>query len=322
MERTAAVDYLHNHPDFKDIIQVVTESMSRTTDITDELVEKDYWIMHCLYGLQGFKEPFYMKGGTSLSKGFGIINRFSEDIDILIEPPEEMEVATGKNQNKPPQCESRKTYYDWLADNLKIDGITHIARDTAFDDAKYRSGGVRILYPGKFERSSDVKNGVLLEVGFDTVAPNALVLISSWAYDFAQDKVDIRDNRAKNVYCYLPGYTLVEKLQTISTKFRKEQEKGQFSANFMRHYYDVFHLLDNKEVNDFIGTENYHSHKNVRFRSGDEINISLNEAFQMTNAETFSKYNAQYKISQSLYYKEKPEFKSIIEKLRERSKDL
>jgi predicted nucleotidyltransferase component of viral defense system len=46
--------------------------------------------MHCLWGLkkQGFN--FEMKGGTSLSKGWNCINRFSEDIDIRFEPPSEL----------------------------------------------------------------------------------------------------------------------------------------------------------------------------------------------------------------------------------------
>ena len=76
------------------------------------LVEKDYWIMHCLYGLQQMGMAFQLKGGTSLSKGYGIIHRFSEDIDIRIEPPAEMEVKTGRNQNKPVYSESRKQFYD------------------------------------------------------------------------------------------------------------------------------------------------------------------------------------------------------------------
>ena len=40
--------------------------------------------MHCLWGLQQQGFQFELKGGTSLSKGFGIIERFSEDIDIQI----------------------------------------------------------------------------------------------------------------------------------------------------------------------------------------------------------------------------------------------
>jgi predicted nucleotidyltransferase component of viral defense system len=71
-------DYLHNHKQFSDLIRIVAEQKG----IDPALVEKDYWIMHCLYGLQKLELAFELKGGTSLSKGFKIIDRFSEDIDI------------------------------------------------------------------------------------------------------------------------------------------------------------------------------------------------------------------------------------------------
>jgi predicted nucleotidyltransferase component of viral defense system len=70
-------DYLHNHPQFTDLIRIVAQERG----IAPALIEKDYWIMHCLYGLQQLGLKFELKGGTSLSKGFQIINRFSEDID-------------------------------------------------------------------------------------------------------------------------------------------------------------------------------------------------------------------------------------------------
>ena len=78
-----SADYLHNHPQFADLIRIVAQEKG----IDPALVEKDYWIMHCLYGLQQLGLTFELKGGTSLSKGYQIINRFSEDIDIRIEPP-------------------------------------------------------------------------------------------------------------------------------------------------------------------------------------------------------------------------------------------
>ena len=71
-------DYLHNHPQFADLIRIVAQERA----IAPGLIEKDHWIMHCLYGLQQLGFKFELKGGTSLSKGFQIINRFSEDIDI------------------------------------------------------------------------------------------------------------------------------------------------------------------------------------------------------------------------------------------------
>ena len=79
--------------------------------------------MHCLYGLQTSGMNFQMKGGTSLSKGHKLIHRFSEDIDLLIEPPIHMDVAVGPNQDKPQHRQSRKAYYDWLAQNIVIDGV-------------------------------------------------------------------------------------------------------------------------------------------------------------------------------------------------------
>lgn len=236
--------YLHQHSGFQELIRIVAEEQG----IDPALVEKDYWIMHCLYGLQTAGFEFELKGGTSLSKGYGIIDRFSEDIDIRIAPPDDMEVKTGRNHDKPAHIESRKRFYDWLADNIKIDGIVSISRDHEFDDEKYRSGGVRLHYESAFAVLPGLKEGILLELGFDDVAPNQEVDISSWAYDFSMEKVEVIDNRAKRVKCYHPGYTLVEKLQTISTKFRKQQEAEEFSKNFLRHYYDVYCLLQHSDV--------------------------------------------------------------------------
>lgn len=136
------LDYLHNHEEFPDLLGIVGADMG----IDPILVEKDYWIMHCLHGLQQMGLTFELKGGTSLSKGFKIINRFSEDIDIRIDPPKALKVSTGRNQDKPTQVESRKIFYDWLAEAIKIDGINKVERDSNFDDAKYRSGGIRLNY--------------------------------------------------------------------------------------------------------------------------------------------------------------------------------
>jgi len=162
----------------------------------------------------GFR--FQLKGGTSLSKGHNIIGRFSEDNDILIEPAASPDVKAGRNQNSPAQIQTRTDFYDWLVQTIKIDGISSVERDTAFDDIpNYRGAGIRLNYDSMTEALDGLREGVLLEVGFDTVAPNAPRDISSWMHDYAAGKVDIIDNRAKAVPCYDPGYTFVEKLQTM-----------------------------------------------------------------------------------------------------------
>jgi hypothetical protein len=305
-------DYLHNHKDFSELLRIV----SREKRIPLPLVEKDYWIMHCLYGLQQCGLQFELKGGTSLSKGFDIIKRFSEDIDIRIEPPEGMAVSTGKNQDKPAHIESRHVFYDWLGDTIRIDGIQKVERDTEYDDKKYRSGGIRLRYKELTDEKVPLKDGVLLEVGFDTVTPNVPKDISSWVYDYAAGTVPLIDNRALAVRCYEPGYTLVEKLHAISRKYRIQQETGLFPVNFIRHYYDVYSLLGEPSVQGFIGSAAYITHKNNRFGTQNQ-NLIENPAFALEDAVTFKAYEEAYDSGLVLYYRERPSFTDIMKRIRE-----
>lgn len=75
------------------------------------LVEKDYWIMHCLWGLQRAGLQFEMDGGTSLSKGWGVVNRFSEVIDIRFDSPSPINLKG----DKPAHIKARFAFYDDLA---------------------------------------------------------------------------------------------------------------------------------------------------------------------------------------------------------------
>ena len=184
------VNYLHHHTDFKDLLAIVAEQKS----IDPYLVEKDYWIMHCLFGLQQLGVQFELKGGTSLSKAYKII-----------------------------------------------------------------------------------------------------------------------DNKALQVPCYHIGYTFVEKLQTIVTKYRNMIESGNYQVNFMRQYYDIFHLLQQQEVNDFIGTDEYHKHKENRFPKVDyEIALANNQAFLLENTDIRSKLAQLYSTSKGLYYNGQPQFESML----------
>ena len=253
-----------------------------------------------------------------MSKGYKLINRFSEDIDIHIKPPEKFNINENpKNTNK-NNAAKRKSFYDWLTAEIKVPGITSKVRDTAFDEeTTYRSGGIRLHYENKVDKVGAMKEGVLLEAGFDDVTPNKTITISSWAYDKAlESKVEIIDNRALDIICYHPGYTLVEKLQTIATKFRNEQTSGNKGVNFMRQYYDVYCLLGSQEVLKFIGTPEYLKHKEKRFPTVDyEIPIHKNEAFLLSSKEIRADFTARYKTTAALYYQGQPTFDDLMERI-------
>jgi hypothetical protein len=306
--------YLHDLKDFSDLIQVV----SSEKHILPQLIEKDYWITHVLYGLakQGF--DYELKGGTSLSKGYRIIDRFSEDIDIRIEPPAELQVMAGKNHQKPAHVDSRRLFFDWLAENVRIPGIESVNRDYEFDDVQFRGAGIRLIYPTALKSIDGLKPGILLEVGFDDTTPNEAVDISSWALDKATTSgVKFIDNRALQVKCYHPAYTLVEKLQAVSTKFRQQQESGGFPVNFLRHYYDIYCLLADSRVQEFIGTDTYEERKNQRFRKEDVRRISENRAFTFQDQTIFQLYKSEYAKTEGLYYAGMIPFATIMERIQE-----
>lgn len=299
---------LHELQDFGDLIAVT----ARDLRVDPGLVEKDYWIMHALWGLQRQGFQFELKGGTSLSKGFGLIHRFSEDIDIHIAPHAALPI--GKNHTKAHHLDQRRAYYDGLATRIEIPGFAAPERDTAFDSANMMSGGVRLAYPALNPLPGGLKEGILLEAGFDQVAPNRQCDISSWAYAAAVHAglKDITDNRALGVACYEPGYTLVEKLQTISTKHRQQQATGDMPRNFLRHYYDVHCLLDDARVQAFVGTEAYYAHKTTRFRGADDPDLTRNPAFWLPDAGVRARYEAEYLGTSGLYYRGQPPFADLL----------
>ena len=74
---------LHND---KEIFNELIETTAGVLGIPAVFIEKDYWVTYILNKLSKstYKETAIFKGGTSLSKAYKIIDRFSEDIDLAI----------------------------------------------------------------------------------------------------------------------------------------------------------------------------------------------------------------------------------------------
>lgn len=85
--------FFRDDPDFA---AGIAEAASRL-GVARSFVEKDYWVTQVLRALHlVFPGQFLLKGGTSLSKGYGIIDRFSEDIDILVVPRNDHSATTAE----------------------------------------------------------------------------------------------------------------------------------------------------------------------------------------------------------------------------------
>ena len=138
----------------------VFEEVSARLELQPHIIEKDFWVCWTLlklYSIPEFMSTIIFKGGTSLSKGFNIIDRFSEDIDIQIHPAASLEIKSGKNHDKKSHIESRRFFFDNLANLLAIKGLA-FQRDHEFDDvAKMRSAGIRGTYQSHFPSLAALK---------------------------------------------------------------------------------------------------------------------------------------------------------------------
>lgn len=130
--------YKENRQEWKQIIETVARECNRT----ELMIEKDTVQSMFLYELSKAEIPFVFKGGTSLSKAYEVIDRFSEDIDLSMNrKPTESEkksskiaiLKTGKmlgmNINNPEKIKSRYDYnmcvfeYDSLFTDIPMEII-------------------------------------------------------------------------------------------------------------------------------------------------------------------------------------------------------
>ncbi len=63
--------FVHDHTEFDALLSVVSDRRG----VGVALVEKDYWVTHTLWALEENGLRIWFKGGTSLSKGFGLIEQ-------------------------------------------------------------------------------------------------------------------------------------------------------------------------------------------------------------------------------------------------------
>jgi hypothetical protein len=142
-----------NSADFEGAIARASDELG----LAPLFVEKDYWVTQVLRALQGRRPGgFVFKGGTSLSKGYGLIERFSEDVDVLVTP------ASGDSAKKREGL--LRTITEEVAESLAVDWLE--GREPGHGKWPHRADV--LAYPRVVRSEVDVPvegRGVLLETG-------------------------------------------------------------------------------------------------------------------------------------------------------------
>ncbi|WP_291131164.1 nucleotidyl transferase AbiEii/AbiGii toxin family protein [Flavobacterium sp. UBA7682] len=214
--------------------------------IKEIYVEKDYWVtlaLNRIFTSDIGKEAVF-KGGTALSKCYNIIERFSEDIDMVILRNEE---ETG-NQLKAKIKKISNVVAEILPE-IEIEGITNkmgMIRKTAHNYNK--------TFEGDFGQVRDI---IIVEsTWLGSFEPYTNAMVTSFVAEMM---------KANNQEALIEQYglqpfevlvlslerTLCEKIMSLM-RFSFTEDPITDLNNKIRHVYDIYKLLDNKEVNAFF----------------------------------------------------------------------
>ncbi len=229
--------------------------------MTLQIVEKDFWvcwILKHLYSVPEFASHIIFKGGTSLSKAFGLIERFSEDCDLTIDKkvlgelkdPTEANIS-GKEQER--RVEALVLAAQQYISNLLIPKLSDSIKQSMPSNVKWdlelTSDKQTILfhYPqfldGIYEKSY-IKPSIILELGArGGILPKENKVIKP---HIAEAFPELLINSDLSIPTLSIERTFWEKITILHSLYHRHQKGKIIGLRMSRHYYDVFMLDKNK----------------------------------------------------------------------------
>jgi predicted nucleotidyltransferase component of viral defense system len=242
---------LFEHPDFEGAIFRAAEHF-RARGLRPALIEKDYYVTEALRIIATTAgDKIIFKGGTSLAKGWNLIQRFSEDIDIFLDPSA-FQPALGKNAIDRELKKLRNAVG-------KHPALTFIQNESqtigGFGRADHFSYTQRAASPG------EIAARVLVEAGTASGRePIAIVELRSYLSEFLKEtgvSIGAEDEGGFSLRLLHFRRTFVEKMFAIHSKVQLFKRDGQRIGSYARHYYDLFQLARQPEVEAMLRSAEY-----------------------------------------------------------------
>jgi hypothetical protein len=239
---------LHEHDDFAAFVTAAAAD----NDLAEAFIEKDYWITEILCVIaQTLRGRAIFKGGTSLSKGWALLDRFSEDVDLFVDP--DVEPTLGKR--------AVDRVLKQLANHVEVIG------GLALTDSNTIGGRGRVdtfTYESRFPAIAGFPPTVRLEPGVQSGRqPTAEVEISSLVSDLLRVRGAVGDLGGVDGLEPFPmtllhfRRTFVEKLFAIHGKVERLKADGHPLGRDARHYADIHVLAGRDEVLEMLRSEEY-----------------------------------------------------------------
>ena len=309
--------------DRTELFQATAISMGMQPNV----IEKDFWVCFMIDHLFNdckYKRAFVFKGGTSLSKSYHVIERFSEDIDLILDwrkiideevnPWEERSKTKQDLFNKQINCEAAKFYKNELVPILNEEIKEKLGEGEWISIDVEDEMVLNFYYPQIFE-TEYLRSCVRLEIGpLAEWMPSHETIITSFA---AEKYPTVFKQKNTSVLTIDVERTFWEKL-TILHKIAHFPEGKPLPARYARHLYDVYNLGNSWVKESAFGRKEL-LEKDVAFKQkfyyakGAHYETATLSSIELLPKESIKKELVDdYKAMRNMIYGDIPSFDEIL----------
>lgn len=306
---------------------VLLQQTAEAKNIVEQAVEKDWWVSAVLMALSktSWADFLQFKGGTSLSKAWGLINRFSEDIDLSISHS----FFGLPDDTKQQRTKIRKEAFNYIKNTLKNEII----------EALNQCGITGYEIALVTENSSDlvvvveVRYRSILPVEIDYLLPVVKIEFNAMSLDEPFEKKEIItlihsqypeiDGKVKCLFkTVLAERTFLEKIFLLHEEYQKDNPR---TARMSRHLYDLEKMMDTPFAESALQNTNLYEtviNHRKKFNSIQVVDYRTHypeqiQIYPPDNLITHWKNDYENLRESFIYDKTKKSFEEIIERMSE-----
>lgn len=307
---------------------------SLNSGINSKAIEKDWWVTLVLRLLFTSKYAVYFafKGGTSLSKGWGIIDRFSEDIDIALNseafgmPYKDKPSKTFVEQLRREGClftsneiaDELRTQFEKLQIPVELFSVEVEAVSKDMPDTDPQT--IYVNYQSLFEPNTYLPDRVKIEFSVRShKEPNKRRSMQTLLSNYFPN--DIYGEESFEVTAIQPSRTFIEKILLLHEEYNREDESKMRTYRMSRHYYDLYRI--NREysstLSDIAFIEDIIEHRKLysRLRHFDYSTLCIGQISIIPAERILTKLKSDYdEMAKEMMYGDVPTFVEVVDVVR------
>ena len=229
--------------------ELIFRNTATKMNVNEAIIEKDFWIvlmLDYLFNKSKFKNAFAFKGGTSLSKGYSLIRRFSEDVDLILdwtffgipenEPYEERSNTQQSNYNQEMNKKAGAFIKNTVLSDIKIGLRDLLGYDVDLEYDQSEENIIIFRYPRLYSNNA-ILNTIRLEFGpLAAWSPSEVIKVSPYINDYYPN---VMNQPFTQVLTVKPSRTFWEKATILHYEAHRPNTT-RMPHRYSRHYYDLY----------------------------------------------------------------------------------